>query len=87
MLDGRVLEPSGELPTGLTLRSLQNGLSDEVPGLRSLLESFTDLPSTKNSSNGFSALNTATLQAGLVVHVSAGADAGRLLINWSSRER
>ena len=85
MLDGRVLALNGELPIGLTLRSLQDGLSDEMPGLRSLLEGLIDAQSIESSSNGFSALNNAALQSGLVIHVAAGKDAGKVLINWSSQ--
>ena len=38
-----------------------------------------------SSAEGFSALNTATLDSGVVVHVAAGIDGGRLLMNYSSR--
>lgn len=84
MLDGRMLEQSGELPAGLSVLSLKDALHNGISGLQTLLESLPDKLSAGGSSDGFSALNTATLDSGVVIHVAAGTDAGRLLLNWST---
>ncbi len=84
MLDGRLLEQNGELPEGLTVLALTDALDGDIDGLQSLLESLTGTRLKPGSTHGFSALNTATLDAGVVVHVAAGIDAGRVLLNWAS---
>jgi len=84
ILDGRILDQNGTQPAGLTVLPLAEALNDEVDGLQALLESLQDTQKEGGSGHGFSALNTATLDSGLVIHVAAGADAGRLLINWST---
>ena len=85
MLDGRVQEQNGKLPSGLTILSLADALNKEVNGLQAMLESLPVTHSKGNSSNGFTALNTAMLEAGVVIHVAAGSDGGRLLMNWSTQ--
>jgi Fe-S cluster assembly protein SufD len=60
-------------------------LESGVNGLQSLLESLSEPASKSGSTNGFSALNSATLDSGLVIHVSAGTDAGSLSLIWSTR--
>ena len=85
MLDGQMLEQHGTLPEGLTIVSLADALAQDLPGLQELLESLPDTQPGGSSSDGFSALNTATLDAGVVVHIAAGTDGGRLLINWISQ--
>lgn len=92
MLDGQILEQSGDLPEGLTVLALSDALGDalgdaldsDIGGLQSLLKSLPDTRAKSPSTDGFSALNTATLDAGVVVHVAAGVDGGRVLLNWSS---
>ncbi len=84
MLDGCMLETRFDLPAGVTLLSLEEALSSGVNGLQNLLESLPKSQPKKLSSDGFSALNSATLENGAVIHVAAGVDAGRLLLNWSS---
>ena len=84
MLDGQMLEQFGELPKGLSVLSLADALNDDIPGLQELLESLPEARTGGSSSHGFSALNTATLDSGIVIHVAAGTDAGRLLISWIS---
>jgi len=84
MLDGRMLNAGPELPAGVTLLSLEDALSSGADGLQSLLESLPQSKAKKRSSDGFSALNTATLENGIVIHVAAGLNAGRLLLNWST---
>ena len=84
MLDGCMLDMSGGVPAGVSLLSLEEALSSGVNGLQSLLESLPPSQPKKLSSDGFSALNSATLENGVVIHVAAGSNAGRLLLNWSS---
>jgi len=88
MLDGQMLEQSGELPEGLKVMALSDvfaeTLDSDIGGLQSLLESLPATSSKSASTDGFSALNTATLNAGVLVHVAAGTDGGSLLLNWSS---
>jgi Fe-S cluster assembly protein SufD len=80
MLDGYLLGLDGELPAGVTVLPLADALARDIEGLRPLLESLDkDQP---GSTRGFSTLNTALLDAGLVVHVAAGIDGGRLSLNW-----
>lgn len=86
MVDGRMLKGPVDLPTGVKVMSLGKALQQDIPGLQSLLESLPASSSKANSSDGFSALNTATLGDGVVIHVSAGVDAGRLLMMWSTTQ-
>ena len=84
MLDGRMLELIGELPTAVTMLSLQDAFSSSIAGLQELLESLPTSSAKQLSSDGFSSLNTATLENGLLLHVAAGSDGGRILLNWST---
>ena len=84
MLDGSLQELIGELPTAVTLLSLQEAISDGAAGLQALLESLPASSAKQPSSGGFSSLNTAILENGLLIRVAAGSDGGRLLLNWST---
>ena len=84
MLDGQFLELVGDVPAGLTVLPLSVAIRDNAEGLKELLESL-DETSPKGSSDGFSALNSATLDAGLFIRVASGVDAGKLSISWSTR--
>ena len=84
MLDGKVLDQNGNLPAGLTVLPLADALNNEVSGLQALLESLPERQPKEGSTHGFTALNTATLDSGLLIHVAAGTDGGRLLINGST---
>ncbi len=91
MLDGRMLELTGDLPAGVNLLSLEDAIKNDVTGngvtgLQDMLESLPASKAKQLSSDGFSFLNTATLENGIVVHVAAGADGGRFLLNWSTTE-
>jgi len=86
MLDGRMLELIGELPTGVTLLPLEKALSAGMTGLQELLESLPPSKQKQLSSDGFSALNTATLENGVVIHVAANVDGGQFLLNWSTTD-
>ena len=85
MLDGQMMGQSGKLPTGLTVLSLEDALEQGVSGLKALLESLQDGQSDGGSTHGFTALNTAMLDSGVVIHVAAGTDGGNLLLNWGAQ--
>ncbi len=85
MLDGQFLGQIGELPAGMTLLPMADALRHNVPGLKELLGSLNLSRSKKASSDGFSALNSAMLGDGLLIHVASGVDAGRFCINWATR--
>jgi len=78
MLDGRLADQYGQLPEGLRILSLSEALEEDSDALKALLESLPAVAST----DGFTSLNTATLERGLFVHVAAGVDAGSLALNW-----
>lgn len=78
MLDGRLTDQGGQLPEGLTILPLAEALEQENDALKALLGSLPAVAST----DGFTSLNTATLERGLFVHVAAGVDAGSLALNW-----
>ena len=84
MLDGQMADQTGTLPAGLTVLSLADALEQEVGGLQVLLESLPEMQSGGGSTHGFTALNTATLNSGVFIHVAAGTDGGRLLLNWAT---
>lgn len=84
MLDGRMLELTGDLPAGVTLLSLEAALHNGTTGLQEILESLPATTAKQLSADGFSALNTATLENGLLIHVAADIDGGRILFNWST---
>lgn len=86
MLDGQMLSTPPGLPEGVTVLSLNEALERNTSGLQSLLESLPVPKQKEMSSDGFTALNTATLGAGVVIHVTAGVDAGRLLMTWSTTQ-
>ena len=85
MLNGQILDNYGSLPAGLKVLSLSDALNKDISGLQVLLESILPSPTESSSSEGFTALNTATLDSGVVIHVAAGTDGGRVLINWSTQ--
>ncbi len=86
LLDGQFLELTGDVPPGLTVLPMSNALEIGVSGLQDLLESLIVKQSKGASSQGFSALNAATLDSGVVIHVAAGTDARRLSLIWSSSQ-
>lgn len=77
--DGDFVAAQGDIPAGLRVQSLGAALADDLPGLRGLLESLA----LDQRWQSLSALNTATLQAGLVLVVDAGVDAGEVLLHWT----
>jgi Fe-S cluster assembly protein SufD len=84
MLDGQFLAQTGELADGLTVLPLADALHSGLEGLQALLESLADDNPKTVRGRGFSALNSATLEAGAVIHVKAGKDAGRVALLWST---
>lgn len=83
LLNGRMLGQVSTLPAGLTVLSLAEALKGEINGLKDLLESLPGGQVKSASAHGFTALNTATLNSGVVIHVAAGTDAGSVLMNWA----
>lgn len=86
MLDGQILAQTGDLPRGLSVLPLADALYFGVHGLQPLLESLADSSPKAVTGHGFSALNSATLEAGIVIHAAAGTDAGRLALLWSTAQ-
>jgi Fe-S cluster assembly protein SufD len=85
MLDGQLLAGIGDQPPGLTVLPLADALKSGLIDLQPLLESLRDSQLKTGSTHGFSALNSATLNPGIVIHVAAGTDAGSLSLNWATR--
>lgn len=86
LLDGQIVAQSGNVPTGLTVLPLADALMNGINGLQTLLESLSDENPKSFSGQGFSALNSATLESGVVIHAASGTEAGRLSLVWSSSQ-
>lgn len=74
--------PDADLPAvreGVTLMPFGPGLETFEDRVRPLLEGLK----TGGRDKAFSALNTALLRDGLILHVAAGVDAGPVLLRWS----
>jgi Fe-S cluster assembly protein SufD len=84
LLDGRLVAQSGDLPAGLTILSLADALDSGFKDLQVLLESLPENDFKGAPGHGFSALNSATLETGVVIRVASGADAGSLSLLWSN---
>jgi len=84
MLDGQFMTQTGEVAKGLTVLPLADALASGMEGLQALLESLADDNPKTVRGRGFSALNAATLEAGAVIYVKAGIDAGRVALLWST---
>jgi Fe-S cluster assembly protein SufD len=80
--DGSVPMNLPELPAGLAVLSLRQGFERFGERLRPLMESENLAGATR----AFSAMNTALLEQGLVIHAAAGVDAGSLLLRWAFSE-
>ena len=80
--DGRLIEAPANLPHGVTVLPLSEGLDRFEERLRPLFEGVE----LGGATRAFAALNTALAEQGLVVHVgggAAGSEAARLLLRWS----
>ena len=77
--DGVLQALPSELPRALSILTLEQGIVRFEPRLRALFEAI-DL---QGASRAFAALNTALARQGLIIHVDAGCDAGRLLLRWA----
>ncbi|MGD2130126.1 MAG: Fe-S cluster assembly protein SufD [Lysobacterales bacterium] len=80
--DGQLCSAPQAESGGLTVLSLDQGIQRFEERLRPLFESV----SVDGPTRAFAALNTAYARQGLVLHVAAGADAGRLLLRWYFRD-
>lgn len=86
LLDGKLLTQSGDSPAGLTVLPLADALGMGIDGLQDLLQSLPETKTKGAPGNGFSALNSATLESGLMIHVANGVDAGKLSLLWSTSQ-
>jgi Fe-S cluster assembly protein SufD len=80
ILDGVPAWSAAAIPDGVTLMSLAEGIGHFEERLRPMFEAIE----LDGPSRAFAALNTALAQQGLLVHVAAGREAGRLLLRWVS---
>ncbi len=78
MSDGAPADIRGRGLEGLTVLSLQEGLEQYEGRLKPLVESLD----CSGPGRAFTAINTALLEAGLVIHVAEHVDAGQLSILW-----
>jgi Fe-S cluster assembly protein SufD len=83
IVDGVPAAPPSGLPRGVAVLSLLEGIRRFEDRLRPLFEAV-DL---RGATQAFAALNTVLAEQGLVVHVAAGCDAGRLLLRWAASPR
>ncbi len=79
MSGGAPVSIRGNAPQGLTVLSLRDGLEQYQDRLRPLVESLD----CSGPGRAFAAINTALLDAGLVIHVAENVEAGTLSILWS----
>ena len=77
--DGVLVGQEGNDRPGVTVLPLAEGLKRYEPLLRKHIESVN----ISGSAQAFAALNTATLNQGLVIHVDEKADAGTILLRWA----
>jgi Fe-S cluster assembly protein SufD len=68
------------LPSGLRLLTLQQAVAD--PALSGRLADLVMAVDCQGPSRVFEALNTASLDSALVIHVAEGKDAGRVHLEW-----
>ncbi len=83
MVDGNFSSLQGALPSGTRIMPLSAAIAEGGRQPKALLESLE----IDQRGQGFSALNTATLNPGLLIHVNQGADGGVLLLQWLGSER
>jgi len=72
------------LPAGLRLLNLNQAAAE--PQLAGQLKKLIDAVDLKGPGRWFEALNTASLDDALLIHVAAGVDAGRVHIEWMAGE-
>jgi len=77
--DGVLVGLEGSDRPGVTIVSLTEGLKRYEPLLRKHIEAVD----IDGSAQAFNALNTATLNQGLVIHIDQQADAGTILLRWA----
>ncbi len=77
--DGVLVGCEGPDRPGVTIVPLSEGLQRYEPLLRKHIESVD----ISGSAQAFAALNTASLDHGLVIHIREQADAGTILLRWA----
>ena len=87
MVDGDFSGIRGDLASGTRIMPLSTAIQEDGQEggrrLKALLESLE----IDQRGQGFSALNTATLNPGLLIHVGRAVNGGVLLVQWSGSER
>ena len=82
MIDGDMVGSDGEIPPGARIMPLRQALANVEPGMQTVLEALE----TGQLGQGLSALNTAALNSGVVIHVDKDVQAGDMLLQWSGSE-
>ena len=77
--NGVFVGQEGKDRPGVTVLSLKEGLERYEPLLRKHIESVD----INGSAQAFAALNTASLNQGLVIHINEQTDAGTILLRWA----
>ena len=77
--DGVLVGQEGKDRAGVTVLPLREGLERYEPLLRKHIESVD----ISGSAQAFAALNTASLNQGLVIHIQEQIDAGTMLLRWA----
>ena len=80
IVDGAPATIPADLPEGVQVLPLAEGIRRFEDRLRPLFEAVD----VGGATRAFAALNTVLAEQGLVVHVRAGCEAGRLLLRWAA---
>ena len=80
IVDGVLPESLPATPSGVAVLPFSAALAEYEDRIRALVESLD----VSGAAQAFTALNTAFVDRGLVVHVAAGVEAGPLLLRWAA---
>jgi Fe-S cluster assembly protein SufD len=80
IVDGILPESLPATPPGVAVLPFSAALAEYEDRIRTLVESLD----VSGAARAFTALNTAFVDRGLVVHVAAGVEAGPLLLRWAA---
>jgi len=83
VFDGVLVDREGSDRPGVTVLSFAEGLKRYESLLRKHIESVD----INGSAQAFAALNTATLNQGLVIHIDRQVDAGTILLRWALSDK
>ncbi len=82
LVDGQWHWLEQAVPAGVSMRSLRDVLSEPEQNLLTRLRPLLESVDVTGRGHAFEALNTALLRDGVVIHVAAGVDAGRCVVQW-----